>query len=45
MNWPVPLAFRWCIASSAPMVPYSEASVSPRLTPTRTGGRSGNPEV
>ena len=38
-----PFTFRWYIAMSAPIVPYSDASVSPRLTPTRTGGRSGNP--
>jgi hypothetical protein len=38
-----PLTSRWRSASSTPMTPCSAASVSPMLTPTRTGTRPGSP--
>ncbi len=42
MTWPRPLAWRSCSAISTPITPCSAASVSPMLTPTRTGVRPGS---
>ena len=42
-TWPRPVRARACSASSTPMTPCSAASVSPRLTPARTGARPGSP--
>ncbi len=46
ITWPAP----WPVltrsrAIRAPMTPWSEASVSPMLTPTRAGGVLGSPVV
>ena len=39
--WP-PFTSRWCSAIKTPITPCSAASVSPMLTPTRTGTRPGS---
>ena len=42
ITWPCPLVWRSCSASRMPITPCSAASVSPMLTPTRTGTRPGS---